>query len=308
MINTKHIKTAFINWFDSDYGQSSDQITNELQTKKIAWVRAIPFILLHLACLFCFWVGVSYTAVFMAAFLYGLRMFAITGLYHRYFSHKTFKTNRYWQFIFAFLGATATQRGALWWASHHRHHHRYSDEAEDLHSPIQHGFWWSHMGWFLSPSHFNLQRDKIKDLIKYPELRFLNRFDILPPIMLAIGLFYLGKYLSIHYPSLHTSAWQLVIWGYFISTVAVFHATCCINSIAHRFGKRDYPTRDESRNNFWLALITLGEGWHNNHHYSPGSVRQGFKWWQIDITYYILFALSKLGIIYDLRPLPEHLK
>lgn len=289
----------FVNWFDSDFQavQSS--------SKKIQWLRILPFIALHLGCFLVFWVGVSATAVIVASVLYFVRMFAITGFYHRYFSHKTFKTNRFWQFVFAFLGASAAQRGPLWWAAHHRLHHRHSDQPADPHSPKQHGFWWSHMGWVLSSHHFVTRYEFVKDLIKYPELRWLNRFDAIVPILLGLFLFFLGNYLNHHYQMLHTNGWQLLVWGFFISTVVVFHATCSINSLSHYWGSRRYSTRDDSRNNFWLALITLGEGWHNNHHYYPGATRQGFCWWQIDITYYLLYLLALLRIVRDLRPAPS---
>lgn len=296
---------ALINWFDTDFDASN---ISTLNIKKIDWVRVVPFLVLHFACLAVFWVGVSTTAVVVALVLYFVRMFAITGFYHRYFSHKTFKVNRFWQFIFGLLGASATQRGPLWWASHHRYHHRHSDQLLDPHSPKQQGFWWSHIGWFLSPQNFATHYEVVADLTKYPELRWLNRFDILVPFLLAGSLFLFGNYLSIYHSDLHTNGWQLLIWGFFISTVILFHATCTINSLSHHWGKRAYKTRDDSRNNFWLALLTLGEGWHNNHHHYPGSTRQGFHWWQIDITYYLLWILACMRIIRDLRPVPISLR
>lgn len=272
---------------------------------RVDWVRCIPFIALHLACGFAFVVGVSATAVFVAVALYALRMFAITGFYHRYFSHRSFRTSRPIQFLFAFLGATSVQRGPLWWAGHHRNHHRYSDEPNDVHSPRQHGMLWSHMGWFMSREGFATPKGTVPDLERYPELRFLDRFDILAPAVLAVVLYFGGESLASAYPHLGTSGWQLVVWGFVISTVVLFHATCTINSLSHVFGKRRYETTDDSRNNPWLALITFGEGWHNNHHRYPHSARQGFAWWEFDLTYYGLRALAACRLISDLKPVPE---
>ena len=254
------------------------------------------------------WVGVSGVAVAAAVSLYLLRMFAITGFYHRYFSHRTFKTSRAAQFVFALLGASAVQRGPIWWAAHHRHHHAHSDRHDDVHSPQQHGFLQSHMGWFLSRRHFAPDLSRARDLLKYPELRWLDRFDIVVPVVLAVLLLLLGMYLERTAPHLGTSGWQMLVWGFFISTVACYHCTYTINSLCHVWGRQRYRTGDESRNNPLLALITLGEGWHNNHHHYPMSVRQGFYWWEIDITYYLLRALEGLGIIWDLKPVPAEIR
>jgi len=289
-------------WFDSYHSESHDAGNKQ----RIDWLRAIPFILLHVACLGVLLVGWSPIAVLVAIALYALRMFAITAFYHRYFSHKAFKTSRAVQFFFALLGASAVQRGPLWWASHHRHHHRTSDTHEDNHSPEQSHFLWSHMGWFLCDRYFPTRHGYIKDFAKFPELRFIDRFDVLMPLLLAIMLFVAGELLNAYLPELGTNGWQLVVWGFVISTVVLYHCTFTINSIAHRFGKRAYPTKDNSRNNFWLAILTFGEGWHNNHHYYPGSARQGFLWWQIDISYYLLITMSWLGLIWDVRAVPAH--
>jgi stearoyl-CoA desaturase (delta-9 desaturase) len=232
-------------------------------------------------------------------------MFAVAGFYHRYFSHRTFRTSRAFQLVMALVGASAVQRGPIWWAAHHRHHHRHSDDPPDDHSPRQHGFWWSHMGWFMTPSAYRTREKYVKDLLQYPELRFLDRFDWLVPAVLAVGLFLFGELLATVAPGLGTNGWQMFIWGFVISTVVLYHATYTINSVAHKFGRRRYETPDDSRNNFWLALLTLGEGWHNNHHRHPGTVRQGFYWWEIDITWYGLRLLSALGLIRELKPVPR---
>ena len=294
---------ALARWFDTSAGG----VPAGDGPQKTDWFRCIPFVAVHLMCFGVIWVGWSPVAVAVAAALYFIRMFAITGFYHRYFSHRSFKTSRAAQFAFALLGATAVQRGALWWASHHRLHHQRSDEPSDVHSPKQHGFIWSHIGWITSESNFRSELRVVRDLSKYPELMFLDRFDALVPAILGFALFGLGAFLQRHAPGLHTSGAQMLIWGFFISTVVLAHGTFTINSLAHVFGRRRYETGDDSRNSFMLAMVTLGEGWHNNHHHFPAAARNGFFWWEIDITYYVLRILAALGVIWDLRPVPEQL-
>ena len=278
---------------------------DEARADRIDWIRAAPFVALHLACLGVLWVGVSPVALVVAGAMYAVRMFALTGFYHRYFSHKTFRTSRAVQFVFAAIGAACVQRGPLWWASHHRNHHRHADTARDSHSPNVHGFLWSHMGWFLTPRAFRADLERVPDLAKYPELRWLDRYDIAVPALLAVALYFLGVVLQHVAPHWHTSGGQMLVWGFFISTVVLFHATVTINSLAHRFGSRRFATRDDSRNNVWLALLTFGEGWHNNHHFFPGSARQGFRWWEVDLTWYGLKLMALLGLVHDLKPVPE---
>ncbi|WP_341326626.1 acyl-CoA desaturase [Methylotuvimicrobium sp. KM2] len=290
--------TKFFAWFDS----SSVETSNEA-SEAVDWFRVIPFILMHVACLLVFVVGWSPIVIVVALFSYFIRMFAITAFYHRYFSHKAFRTSRVCQFLFGLLGSTATQRGPIWWASHHRRHHRYSDTDRDMHSPRK-GFWWSHMGWFMSTKHFVTREQWVRDLIKFPELRFLDRFDIVIPVLYAVALWGLGKWLEIAFPELGTTGWQMLIWGYFVSTIVLIHCTLFINSLSHVWGNQRYKTGDDSRNNGFLALITLGEGWHNNHHHYPVSARQGFYWWEVDISYYLLKLMSWCGLIWDLQPVP----
>jgi stearoyl-CoA desaturase (delta-9 desaturase) len=212
------------------------------------------------------------------------------------------------QFFFALIGASCVQRGPLWWAAHHRNHHRFADTERDLHSPAHLGFWRSHVGWFLTRRGFRTDADVITDLHRFPELRWLDRFDVLVPIVFAVGLYFLGYWLQRHDPSLGTSGSQMLIWGFFVSTVVLLHATVTINSLAHRFGSRRYDTKDDSRNNWLLAIITFGEGWHNNHHHFPGSARQGFRWWEIDLTYYVLRGMALVGLVWDLKPVPAGLR
>lgn len=236
---------------------------------------------------------------------YFIRMFAITGGYHRYFSHRSYKTSRLFQFFMGFLGASSAQMGPLWWAAHHRHHHHYSDTEEDVHSPIRRNIWWAHSGWILCKRYVPTRFELVTDLAKYSELRWLNKFHMVPAVVYCVVLFLIGWFLESHHPHFNTSALHMVGWGFFVSSVLLYHGTFTINSLAHRFGTRPYAIDDDSRNNLWLALITLGEGWHNNHHRYPHSERQGFVWWQIDITHWILVALSKLRIVWDLKSPPQ---
>jgi len=294
---------SLMQWFDADFG-CADRAQIRAKPDKVEFIRVLPFVVLHLGCLGVIWTGWSWTAVGVAVGLYLFRMFAITAFYHRYFSHKTFSTSRPVQFLFALAGASAAQRGALWWADQHRHHHQHSDAVTDAHSPRQRGFWWAHVGWITSARNFPTDYSRVKDLAKFPELVFLNRFDTLMPVLLAVALFGLGGLLHSQFPALGVTAGQLLVWGFFISTTLLINATSSINSLAHLIGKKRYDTGDDSRNSLFLALITLGEGWHNNHHRYMSSTRQGFFWWEIDISFYLLKLFSWTGLIWNLRPVP----
>ncbi len=267
--------------------------------------KQLIFWLVHFACIAVIWVGFSWVALGVCAFLYVVRMFAITGVYHRYFSHRSYKTSRWFQFVLAVLGATAAQKGPIWWSSHHRHHHKHSDTPEDSHSPVIHGIYYAHVGWVLSSSYVETRTELVKDLLAFKELRALDKWYMVPPILLGVAVFFLGVLLEAYAPQLGTNGLQMLTWGFFISTVLVYHGTFCINSFTHLIGSRRFKTSDTSGNNLILALITLGEGWHNNHHYYPGSERQGFYWWEIDISHYILKVLSWVGLVWDLRVPPE---
>lgn len=289
-------------WLDV---RATDYLPTPDNMDRIEWQRVVPYLMIHLACVGVLWVGVSTTAVLVALATYAVRMFAITGFYHRYFAHRSFRTSRGVQFIFAVLGDTAGQRGPIWWSAQHRRHHRHSDTPQDAHSPKYHGFWWSHLWWPTSRRNFRTCLEAVKDLARYPELVLVDRFHALPPLILAFGLYGLGAGLQAHWPGLRTDGLQLAIWGFFISTVCVYHSTFAINSVAHLWGSRRYATSDDSRNSFLLALLTFGEGWHNNHHYHPRSARQGFYWWEVDITYYLLKVMEWLGLVWDLHRIPE---
>jgi stearoyl-CoA desaturase (delta-9 desaturase) len=292
---------ALRRWYDT--GEPGEPLDSPA-ADRIDWLRATPFILLHLGCLGVLWTGTSAVALAVAAAAYAIRMFALTGFYHRGFSHRTFRAGRAVQFIFALIGAACVQRGPLWWAAHHRNHHRAADTVRDPHSPGIHGFLWAHMGWFLTPRAFRTDLRRVPDLARFPELRWLDRYDIAVPVLLAAAMYGLGALLKWLAPGLHTSGAQMLVWGFVISTVVLFHATVTINSLAHRYGSRRFATPDDSRNNLWLALLTFGEGWHNNHHGFPGCARQGFLWWEIDLTWYGLRLMAALGLVSGLKRPP----
>ena len=275
--------------------QSSDPIRTAVPDKDPAgrWrlVETVPYVLIHLACFAAIVTGVHMGDLLLAAGLYALRIFAVTAGYHRYFSHRSYKTSRGFGFILAFFAQTSAQRGVLWWAGNHRHHHRFSDTDDDVHSPIRRSFWYAHVGWFFTARHAETDLAAVPDLAKVPELVWLDRHPYLPAILMGVGVWIVA-------------GWSGLVVGFFWSTVALWHATSAINSIAHVVGRRRYLTGDESRNNWWLAILTFGEGWHNNHHHFQSAARQGFRWYEIDISYYILRALSAVGLVWDLRAPP----
>jgi len=266
--------------------------TAESPADDIVYPQTIPFVLLHLSCLAAIWTGVTVEALALCAGLYAVRMFAVTAGYHRYFAHRAYKTSRVAQFLLAALAQSSAQRGTLWWASNHRQHHRHSDTELDVHSPRHHGFWYAHFGWIFTPRHHTTDYGAIADFARYPELVWLDRLPYLPPAVLGLLIWLVA-------------GWPGLVVGFCWSTVLVWHATFAINSLAHVVGRQRYVTGDDSRNNWWLAILTLGEGWHNNHHAFQSSVRQGFRWWEYDPTFYVLKLLSWLGVIWDLQRPPE---
>ncbi len=269
-------------------------ISSRIHNDDIIYPSAIGFVLVHLACLAVFWTGFRTIDVVVCLALYFVRMFAITAGLHRYFSHKAFKTSRVFQFVLAFVAQTSAQKGALWWAAKHREHHKYSDTPQDVHSPAQSGFFKAHVGWIFSKNRGEADLSTIKDLTRFPELVWLNKHDRFPALLLALVV-------------LLTLGWSGLVVGFFVSTVLVYHCTFAINSLAHVYGKQRYITGDDSRNNWLLALITLGEGWHNNHHHYQASTRQGFRWWEIDITFYLLKLMSFVGLVWELRTPPKEI-
>ncbi|MEM7790141.1 MAG: acyl-CoA desaturase [Verrucomicrobiota bacterium] len=264
-----------------------------------------PIFFMHLACIGAFFTGFSWVAVVALVITYVARVFALTAGFHRYFSHRSFKTSRWMQFVFAWVGTSSAQLGPMWWAANHRHHHQHSDQEEDIHSPVVRDAFWAHIGWVLCRSYKTIQFNRVKDLSKYRELCFIDRFHVLPVLSLIFVLYGVGAGLNALFPALGTSGLQLVMWGFFLSTVLVYHVTFCVNSVTHIIGNKRFNTKDESRNNFWVALLTFGEGWHNNHHRWPLSARQGMYWWEIDMTFLGLRLMEKLGLVWDIKVYPD---
>jgi stearoyl-CoA desaturase (delta-9 desaturase) len=261
--------------------------------ERIEWLKAMPFLLIMgTVALPFFTSGVTWELVALCVASYYLRMFAVTAGYHRYFSHRAFRTSRAFQFVLAVLAQSSAQKGALWWAANHRHHHQHSDTDEDVHSPVKRGFLWSHMGWILVKKYEGTDLNKVKDLARYPELVFLNKWHLLPPVAYGFAILLIW-------------GWSGLLWGMFISTALLWHGTFFINSLAHVAGRRRYETADTSKNNFVLAVLTCGEGWHNNHHHYQSSANQGFFWWEIDVSFYLLKLLSWVGLVWDLRTPPR---
>jgi stearoyl-CoA desaturase (delta-9 desaturase) len=254
--------------------------------------NTLPFVLMHVACLAVLVVGVTPDAVAVGLAGYVLRAIGITAGYHRYFSHRSFRTSRAFQLVLAVLGTLALQKGVLWWVAHHRHHHRHADADGDPHSPVRGGLWWSHVGWFLAAGSEQTDRRLVRDLARVPELVWLDRHFLLPSVACATVLAVAGG-----------ARW--VVWGSVVATTLTWHLTYAVNSLGHRYGRRRYDTADDSRNSFWLALVTWGEGWHNNHHRYMRAARQGFFWWEVDLTWMVLRALARAGIVWDLVEPPQ---
>ncbi|MGH8583589.1 MAG: acyl-CoA desaturase [Gammaproteobacteria bacterium] len=264
------------------------EIAVDEQAERVIWQDTILFIVLHLLTLYAFLFQFEWRWLALAVASYYLRMFALSAGFHRYFSHHSYQTSRVFRFLLAFLGECSLQKGVLWWASHHRHHHRHSDQPEDVHSPLHKGFFWSHMGWILCRKYKDVNAEFIQDFMTSPELVWFNDNTWLPANLYILTLYLLFGPLG-------------VLWGFVVGTVLLWHGTFTINSLVHVWGTRPYATGDNSRNNLIGAILTLGDGWHNNHHHYPVSVRHGFRWWQIDPTYYLLCGLERLGLVWDLK-------
>ncbi len=296
--------TSLRQWWDSDHHPETSEVVRA-QPDSVAWKRCMAFVIVHVGCLLAFLVECNWAVIIATVLLYYVRMFAITAFYHRYFSHRSFKAGRAMQFIMAAWGNTAMQRGALWWASVHRHHHKHSDDEHDVHSPRQFGFLWSHIGWLTSQRNFPTDYSRVKDLAKFPELVFLNRHDQVIPILYGLMLWGVGVLFEKFAPGVGLTGGNLFVWGFFVSTALLLHGTFFINSLAHVFGRRRFKTDDDSRNSMTLAIMTMGEGWHNNHHRYMHSARQGFYWWEWDPSFYILKMMSWVGLVRDLKGVPE---
>lgn len=293
----------------------------EKEIRKGATLKStMQFGFFHLMPLFAIATGATAFDWWLCLGMYYFRMFWITGGYHRYFSHKTYKTSRVFQFLIAFFAETSVQKGVLWWGAHHRHHHKASDTPADPHSMKIYGFWYSHIGWIAGPEYKETDFNSIQDYGKFPEIKWIDKHYVYPVIVMALAIFTLGGFVnnvadySTDLGWATIGSWSLqggtsaLLIGFLLSTAILFHGTFSINSIMHKIGNKRYESGDESRNSLILALVTLGEGWHNNHHYYMSSTRQGFYWWEIDITYYILKAFSFVGLVWDIQEVPKHIK
>jgi stearoyl-CoA desaturase (delta-9 desaturase) len=228
-------------------------------------------------------------AVFAAAaVLYVVRIWFVTAGYHCYFAHRAFETGRVFQALLAFGAQTSGQGSALRWAAAHRHHHAHADQPGDLHSPEARGLWHAHLGWLLETDYLARAEPQPGPFLEVRELAWLDRHPHVPPLALAAAML-LGF------------GWPGLCIGYGLSTVLVYHATFTVNSLAHRFGTRRFDTPDRSRNNWFVALIMLGGGWHNNHHRHPRSARHGLRWWELDVTYLVLVVLAWCRIVWHVR-------
>lgn len=261
----------------------------------------------HLACLGVLFVGFSWTALAVAVFMYVFRGMGVTIGFHRLLAHRSFKTNRFIQFLLAFAGSLAVQGGPLWWVAHHREHHAETDTDEDIHSPVTRGMWQAHMGWMMTDAAFNEKGNNSRDLHKFPEIKFLQRHYVWLIVGQIVFLFGLGAGLNALFPNLGTSGMQLVIWGFFVSTVFTWHVTFMVNSVCHRWGSQPYDTGDASTNNVFIGVLGFGEGWHNNHHFYPSSARHGLRWWQVDVSWYTIRLMEMIGLVQDAK-LPKELR
>lgn len=255
-----------------------------------------------------FWVvQASVVLVFVVPFAWGLvalwavshfsRAVGLTLAFHRYFAHRAFQMNRAARFFWAFVGTAAMQKGPLWWAGHHVNHHRFADRDGDPHSPMISGFYYAHIGWFLNDArHDRLEPSNpvVRDFSTAPEIAFLDRYHAVPPLMLATTMYLMGGF-----------TW--LVWGFCLPTMTLAHATFAINTVNHMFGSRRFDTIDESRNNAITGLFAAGEGWHNNHHRYQRAARNGFYWWEIDLTWYAIRTMAVLGLAWDLQPVPDRI-
>jgi stearoyl-CoA desaturase (delta-9 desaturase) len=247
------------------------------------------YVLLHLGCLGAFFVPFDRDALWIFCGAYFIRGFGVSVVYHRYFAHRTFDLSRGMQFLFGLYGTTTVLGGPLWWAATHRDHHRHADTPRDIHSPRYQGFVYSHCGWFLAHANRDVDLSMVRDLARFPEIVFLERWGAafkLLYIALAYGLFGVVG----------------LIWGFFVPTVVAIQMVHWIQSVSHSIGGyRRYPTRDDSRNHWLFGVLSFGEGYHHNHHTFPGSARMGLRWWEIDLGYYVLLGLAAVGVVHDLR-------
>ncbi|HEY1909661.1 MAG TPA: fatty acid desaturase [Vicinamibacterales bacterium] len=226
-----------------------------------------------------------------------VRALGLTLMYHRYYAHRAFKMNRGARFVWTLIGTAAMQKGPIWWAGHHVMHHKFADREGDPHSPMISGFYYAHVGWFLHDTKFDqldASNPVVRDFGKFPEIAWLEKYFIIPPTVMAVAMYLYG-------------GWPWLVYGFCLPTMTLAHATFCINTVNHLFGSRRFETMDDSRNNPITAFFAVGEGWHNNHHRYQRAARNGFYWWEFDLTWYTMKAMAALGLVWDMQPVPARI-
>lgn len=261
------------------------------------WTFIVVLIAIHVGALFAFLPSnFSWTAVGLALLLHWITGgLGITLGWHRMLTHRSFKTPKWLEYFLVFCGSLACEGGVIWWVGLHRNHHLHSDTELDQHNS-QKGFWWSHMGWMMHETPAESEIEKLtKDINADPFYRFLDDYFFPMQIVFGVLLYLIG-------------GWPIVVWGIFVRLVLVYHCTWFVNSATHKFGYKTYESDDQSTNCWWVALLTYGEGWHNNHHAFPQSARHGLQWWEIDTTWMMVQFLKTLGLADKIRlPSPQQI-
>ncbi len=261
------------------------------QGGKTSWITAVFMVAFHIgaiAALFFFSWGAFLTAVVL--YIFAINMGIGMG-YHRLLTHRGYKTPKWIEYFLAVCGTLSLEGGPIFWVATHRVHHQLSDKTGDPHTPTE-GGWWAHLGWILSGESLHAQTVMLgryaPDLTKDRFHVWLSKYHWVPLTLVGLGLLAIG-------------GWKWVLWGIFLRVTLGLHSTWLVNSATHMWGSRRFPTRDESRNNWWVALLTGGEGWHNNHHAHPVSARHGLKWYEFDPNYYGIWVLKQLGLARDIK-------
>jgi len=260
-------------------------------------VQATIFWVVQASALLVFAVPFRWAFLGLWAASHFLRAIGLTLVFHRYLAHRAFRMNRVARFVWTFIGTAAMQKGPLWWAGHHVNHHRFADREGDPHSPMISGFYYAHVGWFLHDTkHDRVEATNpvIRDFSTVPEIAWLDRYFFLPPAALAATLFLAG-------------GWPWLVYGFCLPTMTLAHATFAINTVNHMFGSRRFDTLDESRNNPLTAFFAVGEGWHNNHHRYQRAARNGFYWWEVDVTWYVIRLMSAVGLAWNVQGVPRRI-
>ena len=284
----KEILAGLRAWLLSDKGMGKEMIPPSAKevAYSVDWVRSVPFIALHLMCFGDFYSGLESCCscrVYMPVFC--------ANVFHYWFLSSVFFTSNLQSKPFHATASgfgrdlLCSKRSFMVGSASSSTSQVFRRSRRSAFPPTNMAFFGVHIGWITDKRNFPTRMSLVPDLARFRELRFLDQFDLLVPASMGVGLYFLGEFLSSNYPALGTNGWQMLIWGFFVSTILLLHGSCMINSAAHLMGKQNYETGDQSRNSLILSLFTLGEGWHNNHHYYPATARQGFFWWELDVTF-----------------------